>query len=304
MTDDDQFGRRVGTLLRDELSDVHSAPGLTDRLRGRARRNRLAMGTGAMALVAIAGAAGLVVAPGSDAVRTGPDLVDVAHVRTQVTDALARSTDYVVLAQSTDSVNRVDEWTDATTGRTREDVYVDGKKLSWSTVVTKEPDGGTRWFHVDYLNRWWSEQHTTAADQEPQAVQLWARDFHQGRLPSPDPEDISRALVDGTFEIVGKETVDGRDTLHLRLETTTPMYQPLGATTAEPGRGSVPTTMEIWVDADSYLPYRSTVSRTIAFGERTRSTTYTWSERTPENLKVLDLTAPAGFADRTGGQIR
>lgn len=304
MTDDDQFGQRLGTLLHAELSDVHSAPGLSDRLRGRARRNRLVAGTGAVALLTIAVAVGLVVAPASDGVRTGPELVDVAHVRTQVTDALARSTDHVVLARSTDSVNRVDEWTDATTGRTRHDVYADGKNLSWSTVVTKEPDGGTRWLQVDYLNRWWSEQQTTAADREPQPAQLGARDPYQGRLPSPSPEDIGKALVDGTFEIVGTATIDGHDTLHLRLETTTPLYQPLGATTAEPGRGSVPTTMEIWVDADSYLPYRSTVSRTTKFGEQTRSTTYTWSERTPENLKVLDLTAPAGFADRTGGKIR
>ncbi|GIF69422.1 hypothetical protein Ais01nite_74570 [Asanoa ishikariensis] len=134
MTDDDQFGRRLGTLLRNELSDVHSAPGMTGRLRGRARRRRVMVGTAAAALVAITGAVSLVVAPGSDGVRTGRELVDVAHVRIQVTDALARSTDYVVLARSDLAGNsRSDEWTDAATGRMREDVYVSGKKLSWST---------------------------------------------------------------------------------------------------------------------------------------------------------------------------
>lgn len=300
MTDDDQFGRRLGTLLRDELSDVRSVPGLTGRLRSRARRRRLMVGTAAAALVAITGAVGLAVVPGSDGVRPGPELVDVAHVRTQVTDALARSTDYVVLARSDLGGNsRSDEWTDAATGRTREDVYVGGKKLSWSSTVTKDVDGGERWFFVDYGNRWWSKEHRTAAEQERQVLPDLFQD-----LPAADPESISKALVDGTLEIAGEEKIDGHDTLRLRLETTIPRYLPSGAATLGSDRGSIPTTMEIWVDAASNLPYRSVINWTSKLGERTRLTTYIWLERTPANLKLFDLVAPAGFADRTGGKIR
>lgn len=295
MTDDDRFGRRLGTLLRDELYDVHSAPGLTRRLRGRARRTRLRVGAGAVALVAIAGAMGLLVAPGSDGVHTstGPELVDVAHVRTQVTDALARSTDYVVLARSTFGASHSDEWTDVSTRRTRDDVYAgDGKRLSWSEVVTTDEDGGQRWLFIDRLNRWWSKGQATAAELERQV-----RPDAFDNLPEADPESISEALVDGTLEIVGKEPVDGHDTLRLRVETT-----------IEIGRGSnavsFPKKLEIWVDADNYLPYRSIITTTREWGDSTLSTTYTWSERSPENLKVFDLTPPAGFADRTGGTIR
>ncbi|SNT00281.1 hypothetical protein SAMN05421812_102701 [Asanoa hainanensis] len=283
MTDDDQFGRRLATLLRDELSDVHSAPNLTDRLRGRARRRQLLVGACAVAVVAITGAVGLVAVPGAD--RADPELVDVAHVRTQVTDALARSTDYVVLARTANGAPyRVDKWTDAATRRVRTDWYGDGK-LSVSVVVTNEADGGQRGLQIDYLNRWYAHWQRTPAEMEHTFP-----DFFED-LPEANPESISQALADGTLEIVGKETIDGHETLRLRLETE-----------IEAGpTATTPTTMELWVDADSYLPHRSTITTTHEFGALTRTTTYTWSERTPENLKVFDLTPPPGFP---GGKRR
>jgi hypothetical protein len=282
MADDDQFGRRLGTLLRDELSDVHSAPGMTDRLRGRAKRN-LMVRASVVAPVAIAAAVGLVVSlggngDGTSGVTTGPGLVDAAYVRTQVTDALARSADYIELAHSTYGKNgRDDIWSEPATGRRRINLYVNGS-LSTSATQTPEAGGGARWFQLNYQDRTWTDNHETAAELHVPS----AGDSYQN-VPTTEPEDISAAVANGTLEVVDRQTVDGHHTLRLRLTLTTDANR-------------LPVAMEMWVDAVTYLPYRENISKTGKFDEATQFVVYTWLPRTPENQKVFDLTVPAGFA--------
>ncbi|GIF61969.1 hypothetical protein Ais01nite_00040 [Asanoa ishikariensis] len=284
MTDDDQFGQRLGTLLREEVSNVHAAPDLTRRLRGRAKRKRLSVGAGAAVLTAMVAAVGLLVPTGPDGLHTRPG-PDVGPVSTQAPRTPARTTDYLLLTRNEIGA----EWTDAATGRTREDIYADdGKRLSWTTLTTTDTDGGRRWLEIQWLLRWWSQGHTTAAELTQQI-----RPDPFENLPTPDPESISKALADGTFEIVGNETLDGRDTLRLRVETTIEIGRGKNAT-------SFPRKLEIWVDPDNYLPYRTVITTTQRWGASTVSTTYAWMERTKENLMVFDVTPPAEFDDRTG----
>ncbi|MEV4537575.1 hypothetical protein AB0J82_27730 [Asanoa sp. NPDC049518] len=280
MSDDDQFGRRLGTLLRDEVSDVHPAPDLARRLRGRAKRKRLAVGAGAAVLTATVAAVGLLVPTGPDGLHTGPGPDQVA-VSPQ---APARTTDYLLLERS----GRRAVWTDAATGRSREDLYADdGKRLSWTTITKDDADGGRRWLEVQWLLRWWAEGYTAT----PWLGRMPPPDPFEN-LPAPEPQSISRAITDGTFEVVGNETVDGRDTLRLHAETTV---------TYGSGRNvrSIPKKLEIWVDPHTYLPCRSIITSTYDNRESTQTTAYTWLERTKENLTVFDVTPPADFDDKS-----
>ncbi|NES13226.1 MULTISPECIES: hypothetical protein [Micromonospora] len=286
MADDDQFGERLGTLLRNELSDVYPEPGMTDRLRTRSRRN-LMVRAGAIAPVAVAAAVGLVVALGAAGTETSgvnddPRMVSVGYVRTQVTDALDRSTDYIVLAHSTWADNgRMDEWTEPATGRRRIDLYVNGS-LASSATETPEAGGGARWFQIDYQNRTWTDDHRSAAE-----LRVPVDSFQD--FPAADPMSIREAVANGSLEVMGRETVDGHDTVRLRLKLTADVNR-------------LPVAMELWVDAVTYLPYREKISKSGRFNEGTESVVFSWLKRSPENQKVFDLAAPAGFRDHTGGK--
>jgi len=140
-----------------------------------------------------------------------------------------------------------------------------------NTVSGPEGDQATVW--VDYDLRKWSTGRMT--------------DKH-GPSPIPDITDansIRAAVANGTLQLVGKETVDGLDTLHLQLIGPQRMYR-----------------IDMWVDVKTYLPVQEiAVKSGGGTGEaefpaaHAVTAKYDWLPRTEENLARLVLTAPPGF---------
>ncbi|HEV2781196.1 MAG TPA: hypothetical protein VGX25_17580 [Actinophytocola sp.] len=135
------------------------------------------------------------------------------------------------------------------------------------------PDGDQDIVWVDYDLRKWSTGHRT--DRNPPSA-----------IPDiTDADSIRTAITDGTVELVGRETVDGLDTLHLRLFGPNREYR-----------------IDMWVDSRTYLPVREIAAKSSGgTGDQefpsahAVTTTYDWLPRTPDNLARLVLTPPAGF---------
>jgi hypothetical protein len=202
-------------------------------------------------------------------------LRDVAYVKTQTLNALAKASDYVNRSHATYiGGSSGDMWVDAATQRTRYDEYAaDGSPVQ--STAASGPEGSDSTFSVDYVNRvWWGEKSTASKQPvKPSAT-------HPPSLASDDPAGIRNDLAKGTLQLLGEERVDGIDTLHLRLTAKAANFA-----------------MELWVDKATFLPYKRILDKS---GKMTATPTetdvYTWLPRTPANLAHLDLTAPAGFS--------
>jgi hypothetical protein len=114
---------------------------------------------------------------------------------------------------------------------------------------------------------------------------LAQRNGRSGRSAGPSRwGSIQQAIASGTLELLGHETVNGLDTLHLRLFGPDRSYR-----------------VDIWVDSATYLPVRDIAGKSSGnagpdeFPAEIAVTTYSWLPRTDENLARLVLTPPAGF---------
>jgi hypothetical protein len=306
MLTDERYGQQLGARLRHETEDVRAAPDLLRRLRRRQTRRTWAIGTAIATPVAAAAAVAVVVVTtaGGGSQQTnaaappasggsGPVRVEnVAYVQEQTLKALSKSSQYVINATNTYEGGHYDEWTDKATQRYRNDVYdtsiavpgraADGKTrlpdpkemtpgpihLHQSHAVSG-PDGDQDIVTVDYDLRTWSTGHLT--DKRPTDIP-----------DITDADSIRKAISDGTVELVGKEDVDGLDTLHLRLFGPDHSYR-----------------IDMWVDSTTYLPVREIAAKSTGPDEFPASAAvtvrYTWLPRTEENLAKLVLTPPPGF---------
>ncbi|MEO3745918.1 hypothetical protein [Plantactinospora sp. B5E13] len=305
MLTDERYGHQLGVRLRQELEDVHASPGLVSALRRQQARRTWSIRTAiATPVVAVAAAALLVTTVGQGVPGEGRPadgtvrFENVAQVQEQTLKALGRATEYVIYARNTYDGGYYDEWTDKATQRYRNDVYDSsvrasvppgGKgqappaptdrtrgpiRLSQSHLVTG-PEGDQDGVTVDYLlKQWWTGP---LPDEDP-----------TGMPDITDPESIREAITDGTVELVGKEKVDGVDTLHLQLFGPHRSYR-----------------IDMWVDETTYLPVQGTAVKRIGGqgpGEfpaaATVTTRYSWLPRTAENLRHLELTPPPGFTEQ------
>jgi hypothetical protein len=280
MLTDDQLITRLRTRLPEEVADVHAAPGLAGTIRRVHHRQALAVRTAVAATLATAVVVTSVVAtqgvggrhaPPPAATSVGIELHDVAYVTAHTGAALAKAADYVLETRSAPKagildVNRVDR----KSGRSRFDSSGPGGKMN-SIATVGQPAGGQSVLVVDYPARaWWT--YTLPPAPSVPAGSLKAGTFE-------DPAEIADAIAKGQLEILGTEQLDGRRTLHLRVDEI---------------KGSPPIRLDLWVDAESYLPYRSITVKT----GRSWTTDYGWLPRTDTNLAALDLAPPAGFTHR------
>jgi hypothetical protein len=311
MPTDEQYGRRIGDLLHDEIHDVHAAPGLAHTVRNRlARRTRTVRAAIAVPMAVAAAAAVFAVVghphvPADRAARTdaGPPgapvrIQTVAYVRDQTLHALRGAANYVIFSRTSYDTGHYDVWSDRSTQRVRLDLYTqippaqpatrnsDGSVTAHAPSrspslgplrlqqahTTRGSDGNQEEVTVDYDSKSWSRRHIS--EKNPPSS-----------LPDiTDADSVRAAIDDGKLELVGQEKTDGHDTLHLRIYATRRGYR-----------------VDMWVDATTYLPVRET-SSVIGqdSGQRQPSatvvvTTYAWLPRTAENLAKLTLTPPAGF---------
>jgi hypothetical protein len=281
---DEELAGHLGTRLAAEVADVQAAPGLGAAVRRRyARRTwalRAVVATPVAAVLALVAAVATVDGGGHPArppvahgTTGAPAVRDVAYVHARTIQALDGLSGYVVRthAVSTGTGFATDGWSDAATGRRRYDTIApSGQRRTTALISTSDPT-----VVIDYENHtWWS--YPARVVSPPTLKPGGGGD--QAPLSVESPEEIRKALDTGRLELLGTERIGDRETLHVRL-------------TGLPA----PITVELWVDATTYLPVREDVTKD---GAGHGVTDYTWLPRTPENLAAFDVAPPAGFAHR------
>jgi hypothetical protein len=226
--------------------------------------------TGTVAAFVVPGAisAGDTQSPADSTVAVAPpvNLRDVAYVKAQTTQALADVSNYVIKTHSV-TINGLsrDDWREPSTGRTRMNAFNADGTPSYSSAFNPP----SKVIEVRHADGTW-QKYTDGPT--PQALAP-----APGMIGSDDPAPIRAALESGRFNLVGPETVDGHDTVHLKLS-------------AEAGF-----LMDLWVDASTFLPFRSEVTKGLVAGPVSEQNEWTWLDKSPANLALLDLTPPAGY---------
>jgi hypothetical protein len=218
-------------------------------------------------------------------------LLDVAYVKTQTLKALAEASNSIVQTHDTYGDGGYhDAYRDATTGRSRLDAFAADGSPAYSLANTFRGDP-KRSIQVDFGPRTYSVIPTVPPP---------TRSLPPGDVPpSDDPAVLQAALTAGDLRLVGPESVEGHDTLHVTLAR--------------------PTTygLELWVDVTTFRPFKAELFKgsgapgaVAADGSRqgappaspfvptataTETLHWSWLERTPENLAHFDLEPPAGF---------
>jgi hypothetical protein len=201
-------------------------------------------------------------------------MLTVAQVSTQVDAALGESAgliEHVVVRATLKSHTfHMEGWLDATTGsdHRRASAYIPGKPPH-ETWITRD---GTRLTVtiVDSTHRiWWTDTRSVAVDKQLDS------------LSPSTPEEIRQALTEGSdrLVLVGREDIDGRATLHLRILTN-------GTAGSD----------DLWVDATTYRVVRRVILKLNPPEDHVRiQEDFDWLERTPENLARVTFTPPTGY---------
>lgn len=136
---------------------------------------------------------------------------------------------------------------------------------------------------VDYTNRTWqtSEQSCVALTPGIDANVAFV-DPKNGHLVS----NIKTLVSDGFLQVIGYPTVDGQRTIEMTAKT-------LG-----------PTTLDLWVSADTYLPVQSVTTAPTGAAENTGTTVSQYSFLSPSqsNLANLTVTVPQGFTQTSSSE--
>jgi hypothetical protein len=302
MLTDEQFGQQLGARLRHETDDLRAAPDLLNTLRRKRIRRTWAIRGAALTTVAVAATIAITTAghetpveqrqaaaPPPTATGTQAPVLNAAYVRQRTIEAVSKAADYVIFAKNTYDGGHYEEWIDKATQRYRNDVYdqstaipggANGKMtlpaepprvavhLHQSHAVSGPP-GDQTITTIDYDLRTWSVSHLTDRPDPASGVDV------------TDADSVRKAIGSGAVELLGQETVDGRDTLHLRVYGPDRSYR-----------------IDMWVESGSYLPVREAAAKggPDEFpAAATVTTTYTWLPRSAENLAKLTLTPPPDF---------
>lgn len=264
------------SALRESVTDVAATPEtLLPALRKRYARRVTARRAGLAAtplVVAAAVAGSFALLPGSGhsvpaaAPPAAKPVLDVAYVTANVTSALDNAgRDVLYLKADPRKVGKltVDETWAAADGSAVHSRLTRGGEVITDEQVT--PAGILVVQHT--LKRYYRIPGSGSAATLPNG-------YSTTGVPLPD--EIKKAVGSGSLTLVGKEVVDGKPTIHLRLN----------------GSGAVPGFVkdafsDLWVSESSYLPVR------IGSGESHQD--YSWLPPTPENLALLTVSVPAGY---------
>jgi hypothetical protein len=274
--DEERQVRQLSRQLHEEMSRLEPPRDLAATVRRRHNRLVWAMRMGVAVPAAAAVAVVAVATLGSPAARQhngAPSRTDstvvltAANVSTRTSEALGKLDDYIQSAHEVRSDAQVtDHREDAKTKRRRSDDYdAHGAHL---TSLSMTGDNDSNALVVDYVSHTWYRTGFGIAKASPGPEKPGWLD-----LPLVDPDYVKKAEASGTLRLIGPETVGGHNTVHLQWAI----------------EGF---TLDLWVDASTYLPFRQ-----VTHGAKGGSTVdYTWLPRTPENLAGLDLAIPAGFS--------
>jgi hypothetical protein len=178
---------------------------------------------------------------------------------------------------------REETWSDPLSGRTRQVSFAAGGQLltAFGTVRQGRSELTTI---VNYGERTWIVNELPipgSGDLQKDGAALLAATYR---------DEVAHA----TAKILGKQLVDGRETLHLRqILRFPPLPRPKGVPKGVPLPKVQPRTIveDTWVDPLTYLP----VQQGFELGGHESLTAETWLPRTNASVAQTKLVIPAGF---------
>lgn len=280
--DDEQLGRLLGDRLHEETHTMTAPSNLSETLHRRNRRRTRALGfavaTPVIAAVALGASLALAPGGGGEGPKAAPEMLTVGYVAEQTATALSKLPSYVQHETANHEgrdgkpASMIEIWADRSTQRERQD-----SKIFFGDVrsSTQTLDGSTAVELNHDKKKWWTYE----------AVRLEAVDSSQIQYlpPSLNPADLKRAVDSGKITLVGKERLNGRQTVHLQWLG--------GPDSAMDAAKTAEESMQIWVDAKSYLPVR--VVNKVLTG--TTTSDYEWLPRSKENLAKVTVSPPADY---------
>jgi hypothetical protein len=238
--------------------------------RPRPRRRLVTMTVAASAAALAVGAALLAsprsgTAPGvSQGIRTTAYVV--AATETALADA---SHDVLEMHVTTRAGRDSTVWLEVPTGAFRSDTYVHGALATASYV-----EHGTAVIVYYPGRQWWSFAHTRGLASLGTQV---------------TPRYIRAQLKARRYRLVGEATVDDQRCLELRA-----VLGPIGERSAPVAIGR---TVDLWVNARSYLPVLETMTGPLLIRNQV---SFTWEPVTPASTVVFEVHIPAGFKHMRG----
>jgi hypothetical protein len=154
------------------------------------------------------------------------------------------------------------------------EAWYDGAEGRWRSL-SRDRDGRPLYEHEITSG----EGHVSAVVANHTERTWWAYTgpAERGGAPHPTPDEIRTHLAEGRLEEVGRSA----DEIHLRSR---PQEKSTDAQV-------IVMVGELWVDAATYLPRRSSFSG----GSTKGSTTYTWLPRSEANVASTRLVIPHGY---------
>jgi hypothetical protein len=298
-----------GTALRASMSasvsDIRMSAGLLDRAvrqnRKRTARNRL---TGAVGAIAVLATVATVMATVPGRQTASLQVQTAAYVLNRAAAAQVNSYRMISVDQNAGSGLA---YTDVATQQQRlVSALLDSSGQPYFQIATAIGGGSYKETDVEYQHHVYSTFTTSSMDQ---SVRVTLSSF----LPlqtNPDPAvAFNEALKAGIITVVGHRSLNGRDTILIRVKPTYPLKGGSTATPAGTRKVPLPTppTSWVWVDASTYLVvqtkhlvphFQGGSSPSASRSKVTWSSVVdhvTWLSPTPGNMALLTLTPPAGF---------
>ena len=277
--------------LRDIMSNsvfgMHMPPGLADRAVGRDRRRKARIRlTGAVSATAAAAAvATAIVIPGQSGGQAPGPQTPGAHVQTAAL-VLSRAAAAQVDSRHLISVDHSPGGVTYTNAASQQQRIVSSKLDSsgqpYFQIKTEVSGSAYKQTTVEYQHQVWSTFTTSSVDHG------WTVTISPVLPLQTDSDPIAafqQALKTDTAAVIGHRSLNGRDTILLRVKAASNKASDSKAAALPPDL--------VWLDSSSYL-----VVQTERFDKVTRSPVIqhiTWLSPTPGNLALLTLTPPAGF---------
>jgi hypothetical protein len=290
-TDTDLGGPDPEAALRDimsmSVSGIRMPPDLADRAVGRDRRRKARIRlTGAVSATAAAAAvATAIVIPGQSGGQAPGPQTPGAHVQTAAL-VLSRAAAAQVDSRHLISVDHSPGGVTYTNAASQLQRIVSSKLDSsgqpYFQIKTEVSGSAYKQTTVEYQHQVWSTFTTSSVDHG------WTVTISPVLPLQTDSDPIAafqQALKTDTAAVIGHRSLNGRDTILLRVKAASNKASDSKAAALPPDL--------VWLDSSSYL-----VVQTERFDKVTRSPVIqhiTWLSPTPENLALLTLTPPAGF---------